>query len=508
MEDIKTPVKQGRVIVAILLSALVVVVICALLMFYINNQNVEQVGVNKAKALADQVTTLRTFYTTEVVSRVKAVGMKVNYDWDQVPLTLPLPATFTNVLGKEIEKANPGTTIRLYSRYPFPHRKDNEKYDDFELDALKALEEDPRTPFYRFEEMDGKLSVRYAIADIMQPACVECHNSHPETPKDDWKVGDVRGIVEVISPVNEVEDWLDFGTRLLLGIVSLGLAFVVGVSYFSLKKPIHDAVEVVSSTSSHLAATTEQQERSALLQSTSVTQTTATMEELGTSSTLMTKQAEAASVGAHEAALLAENGQNMIKLAMDGMETMKAKVDDIAAHINSLTEQTNQIESITKLVSDLANQTNLLSLNAAIEAVHAGEHGKGFAVVASEIRKLADQSKGSVDKIQILLEEIQKTTNSTVEVTENGSKTVQEVRQLAQSVEEAFAGVKNAVDNTNLSAKQISLNVKQQAMAIKPVVEAMFSLNAGARETAAGLKETKDRVQNLNELAERLRGMV
>ena len=508
MGNITTPFKQGKVVLAILLSALVVVVICVLLMFYVNNQNVELVGVNKAKALADQVTTLRKFYTAQVVSRAKDVGMEIDYDWDQQPNTLPLPATFTNVLGKEIEKANPGTTIRLYSRYPFPHRKGTENYDDFELDALKAIEQDPKTPFYRFEEIGGKLSVRYASADIMQTACVECHNSHPETPKADWKVGDVRGVVEVISPVNDVEEGLDFGTRVLIAIVSLGLAFVVSVSYFSLKKPIHEAVEVVSSTSSHLAATTEQQERSALLQSTSVNQTTATMEELGTSSTLMTKQADAASEGAHEAALLAENGQNMIKLAMDGIENMKAKVDDIAAQINSLTEQTNQIESITNLVSDLANQTNILSLNAAIEAVHAGEHGKGFAVVASEIRKLADQSKGSVDKIQVLLEEIQKTTNSTVEVTENGSKTVQEVRQLAQSVEEAFAGVKTAVDNTNLSAKQISLNVKQQAMAIKPVVEAMFSLNAGAKETAEGLKETKDRVQNLNELAEKLRGMV
>jgi len=508
MEEIKTPVKQGRVVVAILLSALLVVVICGLLMFYINNQNVEQVGVNKAKALADQVTTLRSFYTSQVVSRAKEAGMKVNYDWDKEPNTLPLPATFTKVLGKEIEKANPGTTIRLYSRYPFPHRKETENYDNFELDAFKALERDPKTPFYRFEEMDGKLSVRYAIADIMRPACVGCHNSHPETPKADWKVGDVRGVVEVISPVNQVEEWLDFGTMLLLVAVSLGLVFVVGVSYFSIKKPIHDAVNVLWSTSTHLEASTDAQERGALLQSSSVNQTTATMEELSTSSTLMTEQAEAASAGSQEAASLAENGLNMIKLAMDGIENMKGKVDDIAAQIYSLREQTSQIESITQLVSKLANQTNLLSLNAAIEAVRAGEHGKGFAVVASEIRKLADQSQGSVDKIKILLEEIQNTTKSTVEVTEDGSKTAQEVTQLSQSVEEAFAGVKSAVDNANLSAKQISLNVKQQAMAIKPVVEAMVSLNAGAQETAEGLKETKDRVHTLNQLAEKLQAMV
>ena len=138
MEDVKNSARQGRVVFPIMLSALAVVVICALVMFYIKKQNVEQVGVEKAKALADQIVILRTFYTKEVVSRAKKGNMRVNYDWDQDDTTLPLPATFTNVVGERIKKANPGTSIRLYSRYPFPHRKATEKYDAFEMEAIEA----------------------------------------------------------------------------------------------------------------------------------------------------------------------------------------------------------------------------------------------------------------------------------------------------------------------------------------------------------------------------------
>ena len=508
MGQIKRSVRQSRVVLPIFLSALVVVIFCGLVMFYIKTQNVEEVGVNKAKALADQVATLRSFYTKEVVKRAKQAGMRINYDWNQVPDTLPLPATFTNVIGKEIEKANPGTTIRLYSRYPFPHRQATESYDDFEKEALAALERNPSEPYYRFETFQGRLSVRYAVADLMREGCIGCHNSHPETPKDDWRVGDVRGVVEVISPVDQVEAGLEFGTIVLLLVVASGLAFVVGVSYFSIKRPIQEVVNVLSSTSSQIAATIEQQERTATLQADSVNQTAATMEELDVSSSMVAEQSEVAAAGAQEAALLAEEGANVIQDVKDGMERMKFKVEAIADQIQHLNEQTGQIETITKLVGDLANQTNLLSLNAAIEAVRAGEHGKGFAVVAAEVRKLADQSKTSAEKIQALVIDIQKNTQSTTAATEEGTQTVQLATQLSQKAAEAFSGVRTAVSSAYQSAQQISLNVKQQATAVKPVAEAMEAVNAGVKETAAGLHETKLGVQRLKETADRLKAMV
>ena len=507
MQDVKKRPRQGRVVFPIMLSALAVVIICTLVMFYIKTQNVEQVGVNKARALADQITILRTFYTAEVVSRAKKGKMRINYDWDQDTTTLPLPATFTNEVGRRIAKANPGTSIRLYSRYPFPHRTATEQYDKFERDALDALEQDPSKPFYRFEEIDGNLSVRYAIADVMRPACVNCHNTHPETPKIGWKVGDVRGVVEVIAPVEHIEQGLSMGALILLVVVASGLVLVVGVSHFSIKKPIRETVNVLSATSAQIAATVEEQERTVMLQSASVNQTTTTMEELSASSLQVAQQSEAAASGANDASNLADEGVKMVQHAMVEITSMKEKVMAIADQILHLSEQTGQIGNITKLVSDLANQTNLLALNAAVEAARAGEHGKGFAVVAGEIRKLADQSKTSAEKIHALVGDIQENTNSTVSVTKDGTTTAEQAVQLAQNAVEAFFGLKTALDHAFQSAKQISLNVKEQATAVRQVLDAMSSLNAGAKETAAGVHETRVGTQTLSEAAQRLKAM-
>jgi methyl-accepting chemotaxis protein len=502
------PVRQGRVILPILLSALLVVAICAMVLVSIKSRNLEQVGLDKAKTLADQVKTLRSFYTDEVVTRAKKSGMHINYDWNQREGTLPLPATFTNVMGREIEKENPGTRIRLYSRHPFPHRKDTESRDAFEQEALRALEQQPHQPFYRFETLQNRLSIRYAVADVMEEGCVTCHNAHPESPKRDWRVGDVRGVVEIISPVGDVAQDLQTGTIILLTTVTLGLLLVVTVSYFSIKKPIQSVVQVLSETSTQIAVAVEEQERTACLQAEGIHDTTVTMEQLKTASLQVAGQSESAATGARTASSLAEQGSQAIQEVMSGMNQVHQKVELIAHQIQRLDEHSHQIGTIIKLVSDLANQTNLLSLNASIEAVRAGEHGKGFAVVAEEIRKLADQSKVSAEKIQGLIGEIQKHTTSTVQVTDEGADTVHHTRHLAQSAADSFKGVLEAVTRAYESALQISLNVKEQATAIQPIVEAMEVANRGSKETAAGLHETKMGIIAIKNTADRLKAMV
>jgi len=97
---------------------------------------------------------MRNFYTQQVVSPAKTGGMRIDYDWDVTPNTLPLPATFTNDWVSTLKKENPDTAIRLYSRYPLSIRKGTEVYDKIETDALGAHEQNPKTPFYR-EEVIG-----------------------------------------------------------------------------------------------------------------------------------------------------------------------------------------------------------------------------------------------------------------------------------------------------------------------------------------------------------------
>ncbi len=294
----------------------------------------------------------------------------------------------------------------------------------------------------------------------------------------------------------------------LILIVSVGTLFLVilkvGLALFisgGLAKIINQSTEEIASSLAEIAATVEQQERTATQQASSVNETTTTMDELGASSRQVAEQAMASVSAAQQALELTQGGRKAVDNTLKGMEDLREKVSAIAQQIVLLSEQTGQIGNISALVSDLANQTNMLALNAAVEAVRAGEHGKGFAVVASEIRKLADQSRKSADKINVLVMDIQGSINSTVMVTEEGTKTVVFGVDTAQKTAQAFTGVAEAINDVVLNNQQISLNIKQQAIAIQQVVEAMNSINQGARETATSISQTRIGTQKLNEAA-------
>ncbi|OKH46455.1 methyl-accepting chemotaxis protein [Phormidium tenue] len=295
-------------------------------------------------------------------------------------------------------------------------------------------------------------------------------------------------------------------TLLTAATLSLLLSALIGtLVVLKASRIMNRAAGDIVSSASEIATSVEQQERSSSQQAASVSETSTTMDELGASSRQSAEQAEAAAAGAQQALALAEGGTRAVERSLDGMGDLREKVDAIADQILRLSAQTNQIGGISSLVSDLANQTNMLALNAAVEAVRAGEHGKGFAVVSGEIRKLADQSKKSAEKINALVADIQTAINSTVMVTDEGTKTVEEGVRIAEETADAFAGVAEAVNNVVLNSQQISLNVKQQAVAIQQVVSAMNSLNTGAQETAHGITQIKIGTHQLNESALQLK---
>ena len=291
----------------------------------------------------------------------------------------------------------------------------------------------------------------------------------------------------------------------LLVLFGAGLAWMISSGIVG---TIDRAISSIASSSTEIAATVEEQERMASQQAASVNQTTTTMDELGASSRATSEQIETAASQAMQALSLAGVGTKAVEETLKAMATLKTKVEDLQGQIMQLSEQTDRIGNISTLVSDLANQTNMLALNAAVEAVRAGEHGKGFGVVASEIRKLADRSKKSATQINLLVADIQKAINSTVMVTDEGTKTVESGVNIASETAAAFAGVADAINNVVLSSQQVSLNAKQQAVAIEQVVEAMNSLNQAAAQTASGITQTKVGTQKLNEAALDLKAII
>jgi len=154
-----------------------------------------------AESYSAAISQFRDYYSTEVVPRAKKAGVEVTHDFHAKEAAIPLPATLTIELGEKLSHDGGGRGFRLFSDFPFPWRKDR-VLDGFETAAIVAVAGNPKQPFVDFQERDGKTFIRYATAVVMGASCVACHNSHPDSPKRDWAVGDVRGVQEVTLAVD------------------------------------------------------------------------------------------------------------------------------------------------------------------------------------------------------------------------------------------------------------------------------------------------------------------
>ena len=292
---------------------------------------------------------------------------------------------------------------------------------------------------------------------------------------------------------------------LLTGGLTLMLSLVISERF---TKFIQQMAQTIAKSSGDIVDTVEMQEVTVNIQANSAIETSTTVNELGAVSFQSAEQAEASAKGARQALSLAEDGTRSVQQTLQGMNGLRDKVDAIANQIVNLSEQTGQITTVSELVADLASQTNMLALNAAVEAARAGEQGKGFSVVAGEIRKLADQSKKSADKINALAEDIQTAINKTVMVTDEGTKTVNEGIDLAQSTAATFAGVTDAIENVFLNSQQISTSAKQQAVSIQAVLNSMTTISQGSQESAVGMHQVKMTTRELTQVAEELKAAV
>ena len=174
-----------------------------------------------------------------------------------------------------------------------------------------------------------------------------------------------------------------------------------------------------------------------------------------------------------------------VKSNIEKMFSIRQKIQTIAELILELSDFVQSISSTIGLVEDIAEQTNLLALNAAVEAARAGEHGKGFAVVASEIRKLADESKQATTKIISLINDIQQTANSTVLATEEGTKEIESGLELAHKISENTEFLINAMNEISSNMQEIIISSKQ--------------INTDSKTTNMYLKEVSKMVENSKE---------
>ncbi|HYR59425.1 MAG TPA: CHASE3 domain-containing protein, partial [Chthoniobacteraceae bacterium] len=192
-----------------------------------------------------------------------------------------------------------------------------------------------------------------------------------------------------------------------------------------LMQELLDAVNVLASSASEILASTTQLAASAAETAAAVTETTATVEEVKHTSEISTEKAKVVADEAQKAVEVARGGKVAVEQAIEGMGGIRGQMSAVAESILSLSAQSQAIGEIIATVDDLAAQSKLLAVNAAIEAAKAGDEGKGFAVVAQEVRSLAEQSKQATLQVRAILNDIQKATSSAVLATEQGSKAVE-----------------------------------------------------------------------------------
>ncbi len=316
-----------------------------------------------------------------------------------------------------------------------------------------------------------------------------------------------------VATIDEAAAYLELQGLLwtLLAGAGFTAALTLGLSTFfadRIAKYIQRAIATITTSANEIVDTVQSQEISVNQQANSAIATTDSINQLESISTETAAQADASATGARQALSLAEEGTQAVQKTIHEMSDLRDRVDEIAQQIVNLGEQTGQITTVSDLVSDLAKQTNMLALKAAVEAARAGEQGKGFGVVAGEIRKLADESKKSAQKINNLATDIQTAINRTVMVTDRGTKTVTEGIQLAENTAATFMGVTDAVNNVFLNSQQISSSTKRQATAIQQVLGAMNTISQGSQESAVGMHKVKTSTYELNQIADELQAAV
>jgi methyl-accepting chemotaxis protein len=173
-----------------------------------------------------------------------------------------------------------------------------------------------------------------------------------------------------------------------------------------------------------------------------------------------------------------------------------------------LGKRSQEIGSILDIINELAEQTNILSINATIEAAGAGEAGRRFAVVADEIRKLADRVGGSTKEIRGLIEEVRAAANTTVMVTEDGSKAVDVSTRQFGDVAASFRRIVELVANTTQASREIELSTKQQTTAVEQASAAMADVAQTARDTEASSSQTMQTAAQLAALSQQLMRLV
>jgi methyl-accepting chemotaxis protein len=296
-------------------------------------------------------------------------------------------------------------------------------------------------------------------------------------------------------------------TVAVVAIIVLGLVALIAGVWLSwrlsrdLRREVGTAVGHIQSSSAQLEAAAAQQASGGRDQASAMSEITTTISELLITSRQIADSAQRVSKIAEETAEAARSGDATIDQTRTSIVAIRTQVDQIVQHMLALGEKSQQIGGVVDLVSELAEQTNILAINATIEASGAGEWGRRFAVVAEEIRKLADRTAGSAKEIRALIEDVRGAVNTTVMATEIGAKAVDAGSRQFDDATNSFRQIAQLVATTSDATREIELSTKQQTTAVEQVNVAASDTARVTRETEASAVQTKQTAAHLSTLS-------
>ena len=271
---------------------------------------------------------------------------------------------------------------------------------------------------------------------------------------------------------------------------------------------ILSGVNVIASTSSEILASTTQIASGSAETAAAISETTTTVEEVRQAAQLSSNKANLLSDNANRVDKVSQNGQKAVEETIVGMNHIRKQMDEIAQTIMRLSEQSQSIGGIIASVTDLADQSNLLAVNAAIEAAKAGEQGKGFGVVAQEIRNLAEQSKQATLQVRNILNDVQKATAAASLATEQGNRAVEEGAKKSVQAGEAIRILTESSGEAVQVSTQIVSSSQQQLVGMDQIGTAMQNINQAGMETTASMAQAEESIKNLHELGQKLKELV
>jgi methyl-accepting chemotaxis protein len=289
----------------------------------------------------------------------------------------------------------------------------------------------------------------------------------------------------------------------------LGNAFASMVENLQrLTADIREGVNVLGSSANEIVASTSQLASSASQSAAAVSETTTTVEEVRQTAQVASQKAKYVSDSAQKAAQSSRSGLKSTEDVAAGMNRIRQQMEAIAASMVRLSEQSQAIGQIIATVEDIATQSNLLAVNAAIEAAKAGEHGKGFGVVAQEVKSLAEQSRQATNQVRTILGDIQKATGAAVMATEEGGKAVEAGTRQTEVAGGSIQALAASVNEAAQAATQIAASSQQQLVGVDQVAGAMESIKQASAQNVASAKQLEGAARNLNELGQQLKKMV